>query len=430
MQGAPFAILDPAAGMSGDMLLGALLDLGASPEWLSRVPARLGLSGVAIAFGRAVRCGMACTQVTVRGPDGRGEAPGKPHAVLPHSHPAGESSQHHAGPHRHLPELLEVIARAPLSAAVRKRAEQAFRLLGEAEAAVHGVAPEEVALHEVGASDALVDIVAGIEGFEQLGIGRVYARAVAVGSGWVRSAHGVLPVPAPATARLLEGMEIAPDGPVTGEALTPTGAALLRVLSEGPPPAHWRLTRSGWGAGSRDPAHYPNALRVLIGQPAPEAGSVVTLSTDLDDLNPEYLEPLREALQQAGALDVQIWSTHMKKGRPGFRIEVLTDPAGADPVTEALFLHSTTTGIRRTVAERVTLPRRQIEVESGGFRVRVKVVDAPGGPRLKPEFEDVRVVARETGRPAQDVAREVESRARVMVLANAGHTEPDREERA
>jgi uncharacterized protein (TIGR00299 family) protein len=299
---------------------------------------------------------------------------------------------------------------------VKDRAARAFQVLCEAEGATHGVSPAEVALHEVGAVDAIVDIVGACEGVELLGLAQLYTRPVALGGGWVQTSHGVVPVPAPVTSRLLEGLEIGPNGPVTGEAVTPTGAVLLRILADGPPPAGWRQLRTGWGAGERDPEHYPNALRLVLAEPASEAGQVVTLSTDVDDLNPEYLEPLREALHGAGALDVQIWPTHMKKGRLGVRIEVLADPARADPVTEALFLHSTTSGVRRTLAERITLPRRLIEVQGpGGYRVRVKVVETPTGPRLKPEFDDVSAVARKTGRPALEIAREVESSARRLV---------------
>jgi uncharacterized protein (TIGR00299 family) protein len=430
MQAARFAILDPAAGISGDMLLGALLDVGAPPDWLLELPGRLGLPGVELEESRVRRCGISCAKVTVRLADGAVEGPSLEYTGPHHHDPTeGDGQGHGSGPHRHLPELLRLIERAPFSRAVREQASRTFRLICEAEGAVHGVPAEHVALHEVGALDALVDVVGSLEGFERLGIDRVYTRPVAVGTGWVRTSHGDLPAPAPATVRLLEGLEIGPNGPVTGEAVTPTGAALLRVLSAGSPPPRWRLTRSGWGAGSRDPAHYPNALRLLIAEPAPEAGMVVTLSTDLDDLNPEYLEPLREALEAAGALDVQVWSTHMKKGRPGFRVEVLADPAAADRVTEALFLHSTTSGIRRAVTDRVTLPRRQIEVEaSGGFRVRVKVVETPRGPRVKPEFDDVRAVARQTGRPAMEIAREVEGRARSLVVREASGDPPDREE--
>jgi uncharacterized protein (DUF111 family) len=195
-----------------------------------------------------------------------------------------------------------LVERAPLSAWVKQRAVQAFRLLGEAEGRVHGLPAEQVALHEVGALDALVDIVGGIEGFERLGVSLIYHRPVGLGSGWVRAAHGVLPVPAPATAILLEGIEVTTAGPVVGEAVTPTGAVLLRVLSSGPPPARWRAVAAGaWGAGGRDPEHYPNALRLVLAETVEEAADVVVLASDLDDLSPEYLDPLRDALTAAGA---------------------------------------------------------------------------------------------------------------------------------
>jgi len=403
--------LDPAAGISGDMLLGALVAAGASPEWLAGVPSRLGFPEVQATTRRVDRAGVSATKVDVALADGRKEEP------------AGSEGDHdghaHHGPHRHIGELIDRVRRAPLSDWVRERAVRAFELLGEAEGRVHGVAPERVALHEVGAVDALVDIVAGIEGFEQLGIDRIYNRAVALGSGWVRAAHGTLPVPAPATAILLEGIDVAPNGPVAGEATTPTGAVLLRVLSTGAPPSRWRVIQGdAWGAGGRDPANYPNALRLILATGAPEAGQVVLLSTDVDDLSPEYLEPLREALFAAGALDVQLWATHMKKGRTGFRIEV-TAPADAEPVAAALFRHSTTAGIRRQIAERLTLERRELRVTSAdGSAVRVKVLEGPDGVRVKPEYEDVAAVARRTGQPAHEVARDLHERAIRSLFSN------------
>ncbi|HEU4682335.1 MAG TPA: nickel pincer cofactor biosynthesis protein LarC [Gemmatimonadales bacterium] len=408
-----FAILDPAAGISGDMLLGALVAAGARPEWLRALPARLGFPDVTVQIGPVDRCGVHALKVDVRLPDGRRE---EPSAVVddgghPHPHP------HSTGPHRHVGELIEIVKRARLSDWVRDRAVRAFQLLGEAEGHVHGLPADEVPLHEVGAIDALIDIVGAIEGFEQLGITRIYNRPVAVGTGWVRAAHGVMPVPAPATSLLLEGVEIGPNGPVTGEATTPTGAVLLRVLSEGTPPPRWRAEGAGaWGAGGRNPEGYPNALRLILAAAAPEAGEVVLLSTDLDDLSPEYLDPLREALFQAGALDVQIWATQTKKGRTGFRVEVTVAPAEADKVAEAIFRHSTTAGLRRQRAERLTLARREVEVRTAdGEAVRVKVLDGPDGPRVKPEYEDVAAVARRTGRPAHEVARDLQSRALHLV---------------
>jgi len=419
-----FAILDPAAGISGDMLLGALIDAGAAPEWLEALPGRLGFSDAKVEISRVVRCGIVSTKVTVHSPHGEVEHPNpvwteaRSHAQnIPHY------SHHSHAPHHHVGNLLTTLEKAPLSEWVRERAIRAFRLLAEQEGRIHGVAAEDVALHEVGAVDAMVDIVGGIEGFERLGIQRVYNRPVALGEGWIRAAHGVLPVPAPVTARLLEGIEIAPNGPVTGEATTPTGAVLLRVLSAGRPPSRWRAAASGWGAGGRDPETYPNALRLIIAEPAGEAGEVVTLSTDLDDLSPEYLEPLREALTSAGALDVQVWPTHMKKGRPGFRLEAITEPSAAERVIEALFLHSTTAGVRRSTMERVTLPRHQVEIEiAPGVSVRVKILEAPSGLRAKPEFDDVSAAARRLGRPALEISREVQTRALAKVAAVAPDT--------
>jgi uncharacterized protein (TIGR00299 family) protein len=303
-------------------------------------------------------------------------------------------------------------------------------LLGEAEGRVHGLPAEQVPLHEVGAVDAVVDIVGAIEGFEQLGITRIYNRPLTIGSGWVRAAHGIIPVPAPATSILLEGLEVGPDGPVVGEATTPTGAVLLRVLSAGTPPGRWRaVAGAAWGAGGRNPAGYPNALRLIVAAVVSEAGEVVVLSTDVDDLSPEYLDPMRDALFLAGALDVQVWTTQMKKGRVGFRVEATVAPAQAEAVSQALFRHSTTAGIRRYTAERETLARHEVEVTMpDGSAVRVKVLDGPDGPRVKPEYEDVAALARRTGRPAHEVARDLQSRALRLVSAeNAGSTTPSKE---
>jgi uncharacterized protein (TIGR00299 family) protein len=425
-----FAILDPSAGISGDMLLGAILAAGASPEWLRALPARLGFPEARADIESVDRCGVRATKVNIVLPGDVQEHPsplaekpdalqGVDHRYEHEQHQGHPGHRYEHGSHRHIGDLIGMVERADLSDWVRERAVRAFRLLGEAEGRIHGMPADEVPLHEVGAVDALIDIVGAIEGFEQLGVTQVYNRPVAIGSGWVHAAHGIIPVPAPATSILLEGLEVAANGPVIGEATTPTGAVLLRVLSSGPPPVRWRVIDAGaWGAGGRNPRAYPNALRLMIVSAAAEAGEVVLLSTDLDDLSPEYLEPLREALFAAGALDVQVWATHMKKGRTGFRVEV-TAPLEADRVAAALFRHSTTSGIRRQVAERVTLPRREVEVTSAdGTAVRVKVVEGPDGPRVKPEYEDVAAVARRTGQPAHEVARDLHNRALRSLFSN------------
>ncbi|HWZ29353.1 MAG TPA: nickel pincer cofactor biosynthesis protein LarC [Gemmatimonadales bacterium] len=384
------AVLDPTAGISGDMTLGALLALGVPAAWLEALPGRLGLAGVRVNVRDAMRCSVSCKQVEF-------EVPPQPHG-------------------RHVGQLVKLVEQAPLSATVKERAVQAFRLLGEAEGRVHGVAPEKVHLHEVGAVDAVLDIVGAMEGFEQLGVDAIYHRPVAVGDGWVEAAHGRLPVPAPATAILLEGLDITSNGPVHGEATTPTGAALLRVLSVGAPPARWRVTAGGWGAGHRDPKEYPNALRVLLGETADQTEAVTVLATDIDDLSPEYVEPLRQALAEAGALDVQVWPVQMKKGRPGLRVEVMAPELAVDAVTSALFRHSPTAGLRRWRAERTTLPRREITVKlAGGVTVRVKVLERPDGVRVKPEYDDVLAAARILGQPPIDVARAAQREAEALV---------------
>ncbi len=454
-----FAILDPAAGISGDMLLGALIAAGAPEAWLTGLPARLGLEGVEVRIRRVQRCGVASVKVdvlvdgAVEGPHGvahdhhhhshdhghghahshdhdhghthahehdHGHAHSHDHGhdhghAHPHDHGhshAHSHDHHHHAPHRHVRDLVAIIERAPLSDWVKSRAVRALRLVGEAEGRVHGLPADQVPLHEVGAMDALVDIVGAIEGFEQLGLTRIHTRPVALGNGWVKCAHGRMPVPAPATAILVEGLEIGPNGPVVGEATTPTGAALLRVLSDGAPPARWRAVRGdAWGAGGRDPHGYPNALRLIVAEPVAEAGDVTVVASDLDDLSPEYLEPLREALTAAGALDVTCWATQMKKGRTGFRVDAVCAVDAVEAVSEAFLRHSTGIGVRRTSAERRTLPRREVAVDVAGGRVRVKVVEAPGGPRAKPEFDDVAAAARQSGRPAHEVARESQARA-------------------
>jgi uncharacterized protein (TIGR00299 family) protein len=382
------AILDPAAGISGDMTLGALLSLGIPVSWLEELPKRLGLDGVAVTVRDVRRTGIMCKQVEFAIPD-------QPHG-------------------RHVGTLVRLVEQAPVSDWVKQRAVRAFRLVGEAEGRVHAVAPDKVHLHEVGAVDAVLDIVGGIEGFEKLGVEAVYHLPVAVGQGWVETAHGQLPVPAPATAILLEGVEITAGGPVIGEATTPTGAALLRVLSSGAPPERWRMVGSGWGAGQRNPNAYPNALRILVAESASEAGRVVLLATDVDDMSPEYVEPLRQALVAAGALDVQTWPVQMKKGRQGFRVEVMAPESLAEAVTAELFRHSTTAGVRRWIAERATLPRHQLTVRLDGVAVRVKVLDG-ASVRVKPEYDDVLAAAQALGRPPLEVARAVERDAETMI---------------
>ncbi len=384
------AILDPAAGISGDMMLGALVGAGLDPVWLEGLPARVGFPDVRVSIRTVTRAALSAVKVDFAIPAEPGQ-----------------------GDHgRSVGSLIELVRQADVSDAVRAKAVRAFELLGEAEGRVHGVAPGAVHLHEVGAIDAVLDIVGAVAGIERLGVEAVYHRPVAVGRGWVDVAHGNLPVPAPATLALLEGIEVTSGGPIEGEATTPTGAVLLRVLSSGPPPDRWRVLASGWGAGSRDDRRWPNALRLIVAEAAPEAGDVEVIVTDVDDMTPEYVEPLRQAVFDAGALDCQTWSSQGKKGRSSIRIEVLTPVSAADRVVAALFAHGTTAGVRRWPAWRSTLARREIAVElEGSTRVRVKVREGPQGQRVKAEYDDVVLAAKALNRSVLDVAREAERRA-------------------
>jgi pyridinium-3,5-bisthiocarboxylic acid mononucleotide nickel chelatase len=379
------AILDAFSGISGDMTLGALLAVGLDPEWLRALPARLGLDGVTVQIQDVLRGQLACKKVDF-------EIPPQPHG-------------------RHIRQIRDLVARADMPPDVREKADAAFEAIATAEAEIHATTVERVHLHEVGAVDAILDIVGSIWGFRELGVVAVHCGALSVGDGFVEAAHGTLPVPAPATLKLLEGHTIRPGPPGAGELVTPTGAALVRVLSAGPPPDAYVPRRSGLGAGTKDFPGRANALRVVLAESASDAADgsggvehVVQLSADIDDMAPEYLAAVADALRAAGALDVVLVPVTMKKGRPGTRIDVLARPVTASMLEDQLLSDSTTIGVRRTRLERRALPRDQRLVSVLGHDLTLKVVTLPDGRRrVKPEFDDVQRVALATGRPAADI---------------------------
>jgi uncharacterized protein (TIGR00299 family) protein len=397
------AILEPFSGIAGDMTLGALVDVGLDQDWLRALPARLGLDGVSVRVERVRRAGIDCAKVAF-------DIPPPPHG-------------------RHLRQIREIVQRSDAPEDVKRRADEAFTAIATVEASIHGVPVESVHLHEVGAVDAILDVVGAIWGFKQLGVSEIYCSAISTGDGTVRAAHGTLPVPAPATLRLLEGLPVRPGPEGSGELVTPTGAALVRVLARGEPPQSYVVRRSGYGAGTKDFPDRPNALRVILADVASVMGDrveeLVVLAADVDDMEPEYLAGAAEALRGAGALDVVLFPSVMKKGRPGARIEVLARPGDADALERSLFAQTTTIGVRRLRVQRHALPREMRSVDVRGHSVRMKIVALPDGARrVKPEYDDIARLAEVTGitlREAVTAAREAAERvAADRVLHGAG----------
>lgn len=378
------AYFDCFSGISGDMTLGALVSAGWPAAEVEAMPRRLGLEGVTVTVGPAKRGPFAATKVDVR----------------------VEGKQ----PHRHLHHMTAIIERADVPAAAREKALTVFRKLAEAEAEVHGSTVEKVHFHEVGAADALVDIVGSATGMEALGIRRVFASAPRLGRGSVDSAHGRIPVPAPAATVLLRGAPVVLGG-IEAELTTPTGAALLATYVEswGPPP-EFRLEKIGTGAGSRDFAEQANVLRVLVGEAVEPGGAlrrrrVAVLETALDDDNPQFVAALVPRLLGAGALDAMVVPSVMKKGRPGLWLVVVAEDEKADAIARLLLAETSTLGVRLRHDERYELERRMAEVETPYGAVAVKVATLPdGGARAVPEFESVRAAAERVGRPLREVA--------------------------
>jgi len=368
-------IFDPFAGISGDMTVAALLDLGLPLEWLQGFVAGLNLGDVRVGAEKVDRKGIRCTRLLLE---------------LPHEHA-----------HRHLHHVVKIIEGTNAPPEVKERAVHAFTLLADAEAEVHGSTREKVHFHEVGALDAIIDILCSVAGCAELGVTEFYTRPVALGRGWVDMAHGHFPVPPPAVLKLLRGIPVA-DPDLQGECTTPTGAALVAALSGGAPaPATFTPIANGFGAGTRDPQDRPNCLRLVLIEPQKAAAGterVLVVQCDVDDLPPEYVPPLVEAVLAAGALDCTATPVAMKKGRPGVRVEALVAPAGLEAVSAALFHAGSSIGVRYWEAERIVLPRRVETVSWRGEEIRVKRSALPGGgERAKPEFEDVARAAARLG---------------------------------
>lgn len=377
------AYLDCPAGISGDMLLGALIDVGWPEQSLRELISKLKLGDVQLKVDRVSKRGISATQVNIL------------------------SSPHQ--PHRGLHDLSSIVMQAELTGAIQQRAISALRLLAEAESQVHGVPVDRIHFHEVGAVDTIVDIAGALVGFEELNITEVHCSALPWSRGTVKTEHGILPVPPPAVALLLRDVPVV-GADIEGETVTPTGATLARTLAKqfGTMPA-MRVERVGYGAGQRDWPDRPNVLRLTVGESADDATGLqveqlTLLSCNIDDMNPQWYEPLVKHLNDAGALDVWLTPVHMKKNRPAVVVEVLCPPEKASPVRDMLLRHSTTLGVRETVVTRHSLPRHVETVQTVYGAIRMKVARLPDGSvKASPEHADCVARAEEHDVSVSDV---------------------------
>ena len=374
--------LDLSAGASGDMLLGALVDVGVPFEVLTDAVGALSVEAVLLTASPDSRHGLGGTRVHVHAPESR--------------------------VHRTWADVRGILVAADLDDAVRDRALDVFERLAVAEGRVHRVDPDDVHFHEVGALDALADVVGVVAGFASLGLDRVVASPVSLGSGSARGAHGVIPVPGPAVLELLAGAPVA-AGPVAAEMCTPTGAALVASLADdfGALPA-MRVQRVGVGVGGRDPVEVPNVVRLVLGEHADSAASEdpVVLETNVDDLDPRLWPAVLDAMFAAGASDAWLTPILMKKGRAAHTLSVLCRPEVVADVQTAVFASTSTIGLRVRPVGKVALERVSASVEVLGGRVGVKVAVSGGRVvNVSVEYEDVAALARLTGVPVKEALR-------------------------
>jgi pyridinium-3,5-bisthiocarboxylic acid mononucleotide nickel chelatase len=367
---------DCFAGASGDMILGALVGVGVDPAQLTEQLARLGVDGYEIDFEQANRSGISATRAHVR------------------------TREEHA--HRHLSDILKIIYDARLSEAVKDRAARIFSRLAESEARVHNVTVERIHFHEVGALDAIIDVVGACIGFELLGVERFVSSPLHVGSGMVEMAHGRFPVPPPAVAELLKNAPIYSTD-IRGELLTPTGAAIISTLVEhyGPLPA-MTVTNTGYGAGTREYENFPNVLRLMIGETqAVELATderLLMIETNIDDMSPQVFGYLMERALTMGALDCYFTSVQMKKNRPGVLVQILCRVEDRGAMCELLFAETTTLGVRSYEVQRRSLEREIVRVETPYGPIDVKVARIDGSKaKGMPEYEQCRAAALSTG---------------------------------
>jgi pyridinium-3,5-bisthiocarboxylic acid mononucleotide nickel chelatase len=384
MRGLTVLYFDCFSGAAGDMILGSLIDAGVPLDEVRRALGSLAIDPDVVWTDRVVRAGITATKFRVKGED--------------------DGEHHHA--HRHLKAVYKLIDGSALSDSGKSRAKALFERLGAAEAAIHGTTMEKVHLHEVGALDSVIDIVGCVFALEWLGVDDIVSSPLNVGSGTIKVAHGLYPVPAPATTRLLQGVPIY-AGPQQTELVTPTGALLVSsyATSYGPLPA-MRLQRVGYGAGTRDFGETPNVLRVLIGEADNAAAltTVVVIECEIDDMNPQIFGVLMDRLLAEGALDVFYTAVQMKKNRPGTLLTIIAPPDRREPLTSIVFGETTSIGVRFREMARECLEREAVTVDTPLGPVRVKVARRNGHVlNASPEFDDCARLARDRGVPLKDV---------------------------
>jgi pyridinium-3,5-bisthiocarboxylic acid mononucleotide nickel chelatase len=425
--------LECFSGISGDMLLGALVDAGVPLSHLEQTAAALNV-GAHLEARKVTRGGVAATKVDVMTPERASHEPGhsharaahthelhshgehshEPHAQAEQSHEAHDHAAHAHAPHRSLSAILAIIRAAPLSETVKARSIRAFELLGRAEASIHSVPIETVHFHEVGAVDTIVDIVCAAAGCEAIGVDRWLASPLNVGSGTVVCQHGTLPVPAPATLALLADAPIYASGPPM-ERVTPTGAAVLRMLDVcyAPLPV-LRIKSSGYGAGGRETPGEPNLLRLLVGETETEPGqaeesqSIAIIETVIDDSSPQLLGYVSELLLASGAWDVYRVAVQMKKGRTGVQLSVLCRPDLVPALRDLIFRETTSIGLHWRMENKIALAREFVKVQTLWGDVQIKIARWPSGKvaNALPEYEDCRLIAAQRALPLKQVMQE------------------------
>ncbi len=417
-----YLILDPFSGISGDMMLGALIDLGASVSYVSTNLEKFSLvpDGTRLEVGTAIRHAIAGVSVEVVDASGEkvdrslDQSKVNEHGQT-HSHDHGHSHAHHhhhddpvsdLHHHHHVTYrgIAEAIAASDLPQRVKTRAHAIFAAIAEGEARVHGMSVDDVHFHEVGAVDSIVDIIGVALALESLDIDAIFSRPVAIGGGgFIRSQHGTIPVPAPATLEILRGCPVISTD-LQCELTTPTGAGIVRALAQGALPTSYVIEATGFGAGSRDMMERPNLLRVLLCEPTSKKESttsdtVVLLETNIDDMNPDAWPLVFERLLDGGALDVWLTGITMKKGRPGELLSVLATETSADEIQRIILRETSTIGVRRSVHARAKVNRETRVVKASDGQFRVKAIATEAGEEIRPEADDVIAFARTRGVP-------------------------------